>query len=361
MSSAKEDRVKEKREKALQIQRGAVGEPIVSKDSYKVDIAKALSYYMSYSYKEKRAWLSKYLLGIGDKEGEKLFHQAEDFHIGQIGSFARLLSRGQYISEEHVKMFEQKKVEVTQYLLEKKKKKEEAPAVVRIDRSAAIISDALTEIDKAVDEFIVNKQSDFNPKVFVSTKSGLNSSITKQIQTVYQRMLDELESDDEQVQEGYSYFSKVEFRRFKQFISDIVNALGTSRVTVRKPRAKKVKPPEVLVAKLKYKKDPIQIGVEEISSIQPKTIIGSKELWVYNTKTRQVTVYKSDGGLQVHGSKIMNFDVAKSKSKRLRKPELFLGGNLAKKSINDMFDKVKATEYQPNGRINEEMILLKVF
>lgn len=362
--STNEERIKEKRERAISMQRGAVGEPNVTKENYKLDLMKALNYYSSYAYKEKRVWLQRYLTSINDNASIKIFDQAEDFHIFQIGSLARLINRGQYVSEEHIKLFEKKKSEVIIYLQNKKyeaEKEEQEKPSVKIDKNPIILSEALTVIDTEIDNFIKNKTSDFNPKTFVSTQPGLNSGIIKQLQNHYQRTVKELELTDEQIEEGYSYFSKVEFRKFKQFINDIVDAFGTSRVVARKPRAKKVKPPEVLVAKMKYRKEPLQIGVEEVVSIHPKTIIGSKELWVYNTKTRQVTVYKSDDGFQVHGTKIMNYDVAKSKSKRLRKPEIFLTGNMAKKAINESFEKIKATEYRPNGRINEEMILLKVF
>ena len=52
----------------------------------------------------------------------------------------------------------------------------------------------------------------------------------------------------------------------------------------RKPRAKKIKSPEQLVAKMQFKTADDKMN---LTSIDPAEIIYAEELWVYNTKTRK--------------------------------------------------------------------------
>jgi hypothetical protein len=128
----------------------------------------------------------------------------------------------------------------------------------------------------------------------------------------------------------------------------------------RAPRAKKTQPKEKLVAKLKYKK---QDEALKLVSINPTDIIGVKELWVYNTKSRKIGKYVATefSELGVKGTTIVNFDEAKSIMKTVRKPEEKLKEFKAagKVQLRKFLDEINATEARMNGRINEEIILLK--
>jgi hypothetical protein len=84
---------------------------------------------------------------------------------------------------------------------------------------------------------------------------------------------------------------------------------------------------------------------------------------VYNTKYRKVTVYKADvGSLSVKGTTILGFSVSESKTMTLRKPEEFFNGlSMGKRALNGAFKKLTTKPTVPNGRVNEECVLLGAF
>jgi hypothetical protein len=129
----------------------------------------------------------------------------------------------------------------------------------------------------------------------------------------------------------------------------------------RAPRAKKAQPKEKIVAKLKYLKTHEQL---KLVSINPTDIIGSQEVWVYNTKTRKIGKYVAAefGELSVKGTGIINFDESKSVQKTLRKPEEQLKEfkDSGKVQLRKFLEDIKAVDIKLNGRINEDTILLKV-
>jgi hypothetical protein len=120
-------------------------------------------------------------------------------------------------------------------------------------------------------------------------------------------------------------------------------------------------PVEKIIAKLKYQKsnEPLKLV-----SISPADIVGAKELWVYNTKSRKLGKYvaKEFAELSVKGTSIINFDENLSVQKTLRKPEEQLKEFKAagKVQLRKFLDDIKAVDIKLNGRINEEVVLLKV-
>jgi hypothetical protein len=129
----------------------------------------------------------------------------------------------------------------------------------------------------------------------------------------------------------------------------------------KKPRAKKPTDKAKVVAKMKYLK---QDETLKLVSINPQDVIGAKELWVYNTKSRKLGRYvvKEFAELGIKGTSIVNYDEIKSVQKTLRKPEEQLKEFKAagKVQLRKFLDDIKAVDIKLNGRINEEVLLLKV-
>ena len=137
----------------------------------------------------------------------------------------------------------------------------------------------------------------------------------------------------------------------------------------RKPRKKKEKSPEQLVAKMQYKKEDTKL---ELKSIDPAEIIYAEELWVYNTKTRKLGHYvaktldprglnRPGTGLMVKGTSIKGFNEEASVQKTLRKPEKQLEEftNSGPKKVLEFYDAIKTMGIKLNGRINTEVLLLR--
>ena len=96
-------------------------------------------------------------------------------------------------------------------------------------------------------------------------------------------------------------------------------------------------------------------------------LVGAVAVVVFNTKTRKLGFYVADATSQVLGVKgtsIIGFDTKRSIQKTLRKPELQLKEFKAigtQKRMQTWFEGIKTTETVLNGRINAEVMILKVW
>ena len=130
----------------------------------------------------------------------------------------------------------------------------------------------------------------------------------------------------------------------------------------RAPRKKKLVSADKVVFKLKYKKDDKTLG---IVSLNPTQIIGAKEVWCFDTKTRKLIRFVADdvvGPLNVKGASIIGLNSAKSISKTLRKPldQLAAFKKCGKVQLRTFMDEIGTVGITPNGKINENYIILKI-
>ena len=236
------------------------------------------------------------------------------------------------------------------------------------DRMNEKTADIIGELEGHYDEFLKNPKYSFKPYDFLVANNVAQSQLSK-YEEVYQTRFDELkaavEKADEQIVEGYSHYKKADFVRIMGFIdqilSDVRQYRGVKKAT-KKVAVKRAVSKEKVVSKLKYAKDDKTL---KLVSINPADIIGAKELWVYNTKTRKLGKYVADeltGPLNVKGTSIIGFDEAKSVTKTLRKPEEKLKefAKATKVDLRKFMDNIKATETKLNGRINSDIVLLRV-
>ncbi len=228
------------------------------------------------------------------------------------------------------------------------------------------------EIETAIESFQTDPEN-FDPKAFkvlnLLKGKGAKAAHARIIKEFYSRNLAELEElasgkGCEQLREGYSHRSKKQIRSliaFYQEVSSACDMLAQEAKVNRAPRKTKAVSKDKIVAKLKYKKSDEPL---KLVSINPVDIIGSKELWVYNTKSRKLGRYVAGefNDLGVKGTSITGFDEHKSVMKTLRKPEDKLKEfkSAGKVALRKFLDDINATDTKMNGRINEEIVLLKV-
>ena len=228
------------------------------------------------------------------------------------------------------------------------------------------------EIEDAIEGFQTDPES-FDPKAFkmLNLLKGkeVKAAHARIIKAFYSKDLAELEElasgkGDEQLREGYSHRSKKQIKNMIAFYQEIMSAcdmLSQEAKVNRKPRAKKSVPAEKIVSKLKYMKtnEPLKLV-----SISPTDIVGATELWVYNSKSRKLGKYVAAEyqTLSVKGTTITGFNETTSVCKTLRKPEEKLKEFKAagKVQLRKFLDDINATDTKMNGRLNEEIILLKV-
>jgi hypothetical protein len=125
-------------------------------------------------------------------------------------------------------------------------------------------------------------------------------------------------------------------------------------------------PVEKIVGKLKFLKKFEDAATKlKLESISPTKLHGASEAWIYDSGKRKLHHYIADDyskTFTVKGNTLLGFDTTKSEVKTLRKPaeqlkEIMGGKPAARKFFND----IKAVATTPNGRFNDDMVILKAW
>jgi hypothetical protein len=238
----------------------------------------------------------------------------------------------------------------------------------RLREAAARMTD---EIEDAIESFAHDPES-FDPKAFkllnLLRGKQAKAAHARVIKEFYVRQHDEFveaaQGKCEQLKEAYSHLSKANLKKITLFYSEILSAcdmLAQEAKVNRAPRKTKAKPVEKIIGKMKFLKQDDKL---KLVSINPADVLGAKELWVFNIKTRKIGKYVAAEfqELGVKGTSITGFNESVSVQKTLRKPEEQLKEFKAagKVQLRKFLEDIKAVDIKLNGRINEDTILLKV-
>ena len=240
----------------------------------------------------------------------------------------------------------------------------------RIREQAVGMSD---EIDAAIDAWITDPEA-FDPKAFKMVSllrgKGAKAAQARYIKSFFARGLAEVQelasgNADEQLKEGYKHVSRKNVKKLIEFYESIAQAceqIAAEAKVLKKPRAKKVKPAEELVKRIKFKMTDDKLGV---TSVPAAGLIGAQAAIVYNAKTRKFGMYiaKTSAGLNVKGTSIIDF-TEKSVQKTLRKPAEQLKDfklQNTQRRVETWLSAIKATDTMLNGRMNADIMILKVF
>ena len=292
-----------------------------------------------------------------------------DYWQSLPGTSGEIQPLSEYIKERIDKMYEEGK--------EKKQEdhKEEKPAnVISIqERMEMQVSPLLESFEGYLDDWHDGsyREKDFEPyREMESYEPKIKPAHAKIILSYFESMIEEskevLRYKDSDIRESYSYMKTAKMRKeyasFFEKIENACNMIIQSGKSKRKPRKPKQISAEKLVAKMNYNK---QDTIYSLVSLNPVQIIGAKELWVFNSKTRKIGRYVADeyeGPLTVKGSTIHGFDKVKSVCKTLRKPEEQLKEfqSSGKVALRKFMDNLTTKDSQLNGRINKDTVLLRV-
>jgi hypothetical protein len=330
-------------------------EPI---DISNVGYTNALNWY-NYMYEQDQAreWLLEYLKKNKTKSELAAVRRLPKHAIPTtVGWIARILMNGNKL--ESLNYFEKRTAELIQNGLKTKEVSEvkvDKPVVSIQERTQAKINQLITECEEAIDN-----DSELNIYEWLKGKEATVQAANA-IREFYSGWVDDFEPDefDSRAQKK----AKAEQKKYwEAFIADCDRYVGNKKATkVRKPREKKTKSAVDQVAKLQYQKEFPQL---KIVSVNPAEIIGCNQLWVYNTKYKKLTQYisMSPQGLQIKGTTLTGWDPEQSVSKGLRKPDIAIGELLkaGKVSLRSFMTDLKTNETKPNGRINNDTVLLRV-
>jgi hypothetical protein len=360
-----------KRAKAHAALNRTVDEPMLDQDNYVVSITQALQWYsLNVDEKRHRKYALEYFAKLGKKAEVIAISKASDFDVRQLGILCRLVTNGNTLRAEHVEKIQSMVSDIMTKVgkpsrTKPAEQKDTAPQPSIQERMDEKAHELAGEIEGAIDDFIINKESSFSAKNYLLA-NNVSAPIAKRIGDLFVNRIgeigDAIEGDDKYLVEGYSNFTKRELKKLLAFIEGIIvdctQMVQTAKAT-RAPRARKTASPTKQVSKMKYMKEFAEL---KLKSCKAEDIIGATELWVYNTKYRKVQVYKAEGSLSVKGTTVLGFDVKESKSMTLRKPEEFFKGlSIGKRALNGALKKLTTKPTTPNGRINEECILLGAF
>lgn len=345
-------------------------------------------YRMEKSVKELKPLVINWMSANGyDKETISAFKKTKDFRCNSTtGGIAANLLKGmpafhpdfnkgrnavEWLKEQIDLIIESGKDDFEEEIVDNKKPIAPVPSIQ--DRLRDSASNMSEELDAAIDNFITDPDS-FDPKSFKIVNllrgKGAKAAHARLIKTFFQPGYSELQelasgSADDQLREGYKHLARKNVKKLIEFYEMIMSAcdqIAAEAKVLKKPRAKKIKPAEELVKKLKFKTVDDKLG---LVSVPPASIIGSQYTVVYNTKTRKFGIYVAtdQDGIGVKGASLTNF-TEKSLQKTFRKPpeqiKQFRDLNTARR-IQEWFGKIKSVETKLNGRINADTMILKVF
>lgn len=275
-----------------------------------------------------------------------------------IGWQARMMMNGNKLSENSMNFFNQQ-LDCLFHIASHTK--DEAPKaeknVISIqERTQAKIQNLITECEEALDA-----NPELNIYEWLKGKEATPAAATA-ICDFYAKWISDFEYVDEYATRQEKKRNAEQLKYWTQFVYDCERYVGNKKVAkVRKPREKKTKSAVDQVTKLKYQKEFPQL---KIVSVNPAEIVGCQQLWTYNTKYKKLTRYDASGpsGIQVKGTTLIGFDVEKSSTKSVRKPDITIQSLLTagKVTLRKFLDELKTNESKPNGRINTDTVLLKV-
>lgn len=343
------------------------GEPVVQdKNLTKEELVKILNWYsMNRDTKDAK----KYIVDYFRKNKLVLNVDKADGQIATVGWVFRIVSRGGILSKTNQSWFEERVLALT---LQPQKKVEveekQSSNVISIqDRVKQKTYEIAGLIDSAIDESITSHFKNM-PSPFAIMQDKVKAAHAKIIIDIYKKerleIQEVIDTEDEQLKEGYARFTKLQLRKLLSYydliIDDAIKLSGESKGN-RKPRKRKIKTPEQLVSKVKILSESKEF---KLKSEDAKKIIGANQLWVFNVKTRKLGVYHADdgSGLTVKGNTILNYNESKSITKTLRKPESILpdvvkGGKVF---LRNVMESINAKEKQLTGRLNSDTILVKI-
>lgn len=347
-------------------------------DQRGVSLARSFTWYgRFYGKKDAKELLAQYCEHHERPNDAKILRKVDEKEfIMTLCWLARMTMRGLELTEHEEATLENEiarllKLVHKPQVVEKEEEKpvSNRPNVQEIMKEKA--REAAGELEGMFDEFFTDGKTQLKTVEVVARFNVLPQHIPY-IVDLWKRKQEEfnlLSEGDKEIKEGYPDLGKIQIRNLLKFIEQVLGELN-SYISIKKaakaPRKKKAVPVEKVVAKLKYLKEFKDTANKlDLVSVHPTKLHGASEAWVYDTAKRKLHHYIADEyskSFTVKGNTILGFDNNKSEIKTLRKPgEQIKEVMGSKPAARKFFDGIKAVAAKPNGRFNENMIILKAF
>jgi len=338
-------------------------------------IQKAMNWYhaMSSSNKNKK-WYLDYLMKNGVKKTEIMRYSHESkANYDAVGGYCRMYLLGLDLPEEILNRInnftETIKSNYARRRISTEEKIEKVEVLSIQDRIRNQVSDLCFILDQKFDAFIEklkNKESvrGWNMSDFCR-ENKVKKPQAKLLHEYFKPQMDEIrlayDKVDKDIKEGWSFLTRPNLRKLLVQYEDVIN--HCEQVINHAPKRRQAKRnPDRMIKNLRYAKT---FGELDLVSKNPKKLIDSKFIVLYNTKTRELTILESfdkKSTMYIKGTTVFGHCEKKSKKKVVRKPENFIKSlqNSSKRVILDEFNRLGTKESLPSTRMNPNTIILQV-
>lgn len=341
-------------------------------------------HYTQYEMTDKKLKANVIKYAKNEKLDHKLLSVLSDGELAFVGKYATIVVEGGELPEDVEIGFKNKldelfikaesvKAERKAAAAEKAKTEKKGPVLTVQDRMRIQAETLGAVFDQWIDDVMYGKVKTISKKTMNPTAAmqaaGFKAGQARWIKKFYMAELLAIKEvtagKDKDLVEAYSHISKSALVRVEKLITNIMAeaaVIETVSNATRKTRKKKAPSTEKLIAKLKYCIAAPELG---IASVSPSGIIGASEIWIYNKKYRKLGKYVAQdaAGLTVKGTSIKDFNTSLSIQKTIRKPEQQLKEFMAagKVKLRKFLSDIRAVDYKLNGRINNDVVILKIF
>lgn len=301
------------------------------------------------------------------------FVAAEEWRISPtLGALCKMMTNGAVFDQKRMAWI---KAKIAEVIDAGKKKKAEAKAATTSAPRRSIqdimkekTSDFIAEIEMVLDEYYlgtwldIDNYSVYNELKKVDAASNTAKAIVDYYTPLRAELSELITKKTPDLVEGYENMplkKRKEYLKLITLIVDDAEKYMASKKAVRKTRVKKVVSATQQIAKVAYLKDSAEF---KLTSIDPSSIVGASEVYLFNSKYRTLTrlVSSSREGFAIKGTTIQNINIDASCKKTLRKPEEFFSkaGN-TKPKLAKAFTDLKTKAAVANGRLNGETLIYK--
>lgn len=330
----------------------------------------ALNYYNQVDIKDKkdvyRRWIVDYAKEAGFTPEELTgIRRMEDWRVtNSMASISRLISNGCSVPDQ-VRAAHDCRIRdaVERYMADRKPSTKARSGPAPSNMGDYIILKA--NVDDMWDKFWEDQET-FSVYDYLTTQST-SAKAARMLSEAYARVLEEfrdLQRGDREMKEAYPRLKRPQINKIVEQAESIVRdsdryALNLKKAVVRKPRKRKEKSAADMVKGATYLKAFPDL---QLVSVDPSTIVGSRQVWLYSTKYKVLRQLVGEA-LTVKGSTVHGWDPEASTAKTLRKPQEVLSQLLTGTSVSarKIMPGLKTKPMAVNGRINGETIIVRTF
>lgn len=272
---------------------------------------------------------------------------------------ARLISNGYTVSDNTLLKFTN---DITNAIKQTESNKDSNVVISAQDKIKERTYDIIGDIENMIDEKNLESVYDYLKEKEIPSTYGLK------IAEYYEPILNELnelsDTKDKDLKEGYSKYTTRNINSMKKLYTMIIEESklyhSNQKKVVKRETAKKPVSIDKKLKTFKFKKEDSDL---KIVSINPSSIIGAKELWMFNTKYMSMVVLRSDTGIDITGASFSNINEETSMSKRTgRKSSEYIQNVLTggKRVLSKVMDNIKSKAQPAPTRSTADVVLLKV-